>query len=160
VKSDDPNRKGINNMSQPLRTAILGCGGFAHRHARTLQQLENDFEMVAFCNRTVEKAATFSKEYTNGRAPIFADHQQMFDQVPLDVVVICVPPYAHSDEVEIAANLGIHVFIEKPIALTSKLGWRCLLVISVIHYMRPGGEGANFPEDSQEQVIHMVDHAA
>jgi len=111
-------------MSQPLRTAILGCGGFAHRHARTLQQLENDFEMVAFCNRTVEKAATFSKEYTNGRALIFADHQQMFDQVPLDVVVICVPPYAHSDEVEIAANLGIHVFIEKPIALTSKLGWR------------------------------------
>jgi predicted dehydrogenase len=111
-------------MNQPLRTAILGCGGFAHRHARTLQILENDFEMVAFCNRTIEKAAAFSEKYTNGQAPVFADHHQMFDQVPLDIVVISLPPYAHSDEVEIAANLGVNVFIEKPIALTSELGWR------------------------------------
>jgi predicted dehydrogenase len=111
-------------MSQPLRTAILGCGGFAHRHARTLQLLKDDFEMVAFCNRTIEKAANFSNQYTNGQAPVFADHHQMFGQVPLDIVVICLPPYAHSDEVEIAANLGIHIFIEKPIALTSEQGWR------------------------------------
>ncbi len=111
-------------MSQPLRTAILGCGGFAHRHAHTLQLLADDFEMVAFCNRTIEKAVAFSEKYTNGQAPVFADHHQMFEQVQLDVVVICLPPYAHSDEVEIAANLGVHVFIEKPIALTSEQGWR------------------------------------
>jgi predicted dehydrogenase len=111
-------------MSQPLRTAILGCGGFAHRHAHTLQLLKDDFEMVAFCNRTIEKAETFSEKYTNGQAPVFADHHEMFDQVPLDLVVISLPPYAHSDQVEIAANKGIHVFIEKPIALTSEQGWR------------------------------------
>jgi predicted dehydrogenase len=111
-------------MSQRIRTAILGCGGFAHRHAHSLQLLKDDFEMVAFCNRTIEKAAAFSEKYTNGKAPVFADHHHMFDQVPLDAVVICLPPYAHSDEVEIAANHGIHVFIEKPIALTSEQGWR------------------------------------
>ena len=111
-------------MSQPLRTAILGSGGFAHRHARTLQLLNDDFKMVAFCNRTIDKATAFSEQYTNGTAPVFADHHQMFKQVPLDVVVICLPPYAHSDEVEIAAKLGIHVFIEKPIALTSEQGWQ------------------------------------
>ena len=111
-------------MSQPLRTAILGCGGFAHRHAHTLQLLKDDFEMVAFCNRTIEKAAAFSEKYTNGQAPVFADYHEMFHQVPLDAVVISLPPYAHSDEVEIAAKLGVHVFIEKPIALTSEQGWR------------------------------------
>ena len=79
-------------MSQRLRTAILGCGGFAHRHAHTLQRLENDFEMVAFCNRTIEKAAAFSEKYTNGQAPVFANHHEMFDQIPLDVVVISLPP--------------------------------------------------------------------
>jgi len=110
-------------MRRPLRTAILGCGGFAHRHAHTLQLLKDDFKMVAFCNRTIEKAAAFSERYTNGKAPVFADHHQMFNQIPLDVVVICLPPYAHSDQVEIAANLGIHIFIEKPIALTSEQGW-------------------------------------
>jgi predicted dehydrogenase len=48
----------------------------------------------------------------------------MFEQVPLDAVIICLPPYAHSDEVEIAAKLRTHVFIEKPIALTSEQGWQ------------------------------------
>ena len=110
-------------MAQRLRTAILGCGGFAHRHARTLELLANDFEMVAFCNRSIEKAAAFSEKYTNGQAPVFADHYQMFEQVPFHVLIICLPPDAHSDEVQIAANLGIHVFIEKPIALTSEQGW-------------------------------------
>jgi predicted dehydrogenase len=110
-------------MSRRLRTAILGTGSFAHRHARSLQQMENDVEIVAFCNRTIEKAAAFSQLYTGGQAPIFSDHRQMFEQVPLDIVVICLPPFAHSDEVQIAASLGTHVFIEKPIALTSTQGW-------------------------------------
>jgi predicted dehydrogenase len=41
----------------------------------------------------------------------------MFERVPMDVVYICLPPFAHTDEVEQAAARGVHVFIEKPIAL-------------------------------------------
>ena len=111
-------------MTQPLRIAILGCGSFAHRHVRTLQQLKDDVEMVAFCNRTIDKAVDFSKQYADSLAPAFSDHHQMFEQIPMDAVIICLPPYAHTDEVDVAANLGIHVFIEKPIALTSEKGWQ------------------------------------
>jgi predicted dehydrogenase len=39
-------------------------------------------------------------------------------------VAICVPPYGHTDEVECAAARGVHVFIEKPVALTSDHAWR------------------------------------
>jgi predicted dehydrogenase len=90
---------------------------------QSLQQLEREVEVVAFCNRTIEKAAAFSQQYTRGKSPIFSDLHRMFEQVPLDVIVVCLPPFAHTDEVEIAANLGTHVFIEKPIALTSEQGW-------------------------------------
>jgi predicted dehydrogenase len=110
-------------MSQRLRIALIGCGSFAHRHVRSLQTLRDDFEMVAFCNRSVEKAKNFSIEYTADRAPVFTDHQEMFEQVPLDAVVITLPPYAHTDQVAFAAQRGIHVFIEKPIALTSDQAW-------------------------------------
>jgi predicted dehydrogenase len=79
-------------MSQRLRTAILGCGSFAHRHAQSLQLLKDDVEMVAFCNRTIDKAVAFSEKYTNGQAPVFANHHEMFDQIPLDVVVISLRP--------------------------------------------------------------------
>jgi predicted dehydrogenase len=110
-------------MVERLRAGILGTGSFAHRHMQSLQQLENDVEIVAFCNRTIEKAAAFSQQYTGGKAPVFSDQHQMFEQVPLDILVICLPPFAHSDEVQIAGSLGTHVFIEKPIALTSEQGW-------------------------------------
>ena len=109
---------------KPLRTAILGCGSFAHRHAQSLKVLKEDFEMVAFCNRSIEKAIAFAGQYTGGQAAVFSDHHEMFAQVALDVVVICLPPYAHSDEVEIAAERGVHLLIEKPIALESEHAWR------------------------------------
>jgi predicted dehydrogenase len=47
----------------------------------------------------------------------------MFQSQPLDLVVICLPPFAHSDEVDHAAQRGVHVLIEKPIALSSQLAW-------------------------------------
>lgn len=107
-----------------LRTAMLGCGNVANRHAQNLVALKDDFKLVAFCNRTVGKALAFSEQYTGGSGAVFADHHAMFDAVDLDLVVICLPPYAHSDEVELAAERGVHIFIEKPIALTSEHAWR------------------------------------
>jgi predicted dehydrogenase len=111
-------------MAKRLRLGFIGCGSFAHRHAQNLQLLADEVEMVAFCNRTIDKAVALSQQYGVGQAAVFADHRQMFSQAPLDAVIITLPPYAHSDEVQMAAARGIHVFIEKPIALHSEDGWR------------------------------------
>lgn len=48
----------------------------------------------------------------------------MYNEMELDAVWICIPPFAHSNEVIEAANRGINVFIEKPIALTLELAKR------------------------------------
>ena len=34
-----------------LRTAILGCGGFANRHAANLAAQAGKFDLVACCDR-------------------------------------------------------------------------------------------------------------
>lgn len=107
-----------------LRTAILGCGGFAHRHAQIIQSLPEQMELVAFGDRTVAKAQAFSDQYTEGRAAVFTDHHVMLDQASLDLLVITLPPYGHTDEVETAAQRGVHLLMEKPIALTSEHAWR------------------------------------
>lgn len=107
-----------------LRTGILGCGGIAHRHAQTALQLQTEVELVAFCNTDESKARAFADQYTAGRAATFTDHRTMFDHAKLDLVIVCLPPFAHSDEVERAAERGIHLLIEKPIALSSELAWR------------------------------------
>ena len=36
-------------------------------------------------------------------------------------MIICLPPFGHSDEVQLAAERGIHLLIEKPIALEAML---------------------------------------
>lgn len=108
----------------PIRAAILGTGSFAHKHAQILASLPGEVELAAFCNRTLDKAQAYAAQYTGGKAPVFSDHNQMLAQVPLDLLVICLPPFAHTDAVEQAAARGVHVFIEKPIALTSEKAWQ------------------------------------
>jgi predicted dehydrogenase len=104
----------------PLRTGIIGCGSFARQHALRLQALEQ-VSLAAFCNRTIEKAVAFNQEFAGGRALVFDDCAQMFEGAGLDLVYICLPPYAHGREVEFAAANGAHIFIEKPIALSLDL---------------------------------------
>jgi predicted dehydrogenase len=99
-----------------FRAGLIGCGGIANRHATILSHQQN-VELVAFCDVEIERARQFAARYAAGKPPIFAWYADMFERVPMDVVYICLPPFAHTDEVELAAARGIHVFIEKPIAL-------------------------------------------
>lgn len=109
---------------KPLRTGILGCGGFAHRHAQNLITLPEEIELTAFCSRREESAREFSEKYSDGKGMVFSDHREMFNKAKLNLVVICLPPFAHTDEVDLAAQYGVHMLIEKPIALTSEHAWR------------------------------------
>jgi predicted dehydrogenase len=108
---------------KPLRTAILGCGGFANKHAQNLLLLPESIDLVAFCDRNEERAQAYAEKY-NTSAAVYTNHRDLFDKARLDLVVIAIPPYGHSDEVELSAQYGIHVFIEKPIALTTEHAWR------------------------------------
>jgi predicted dehydrogenase len=107
-----------------LRTGILGCGGFAHRHAQNLISLPEEIELAVFCDHHDENARAFSEKYTGGRGLIFTDPRKMFGKADLDLLVICLPPFAHANEVELAAQHGVHILIEKPIALSSEHAWR------------------------------------
>src|SRR5687767_10784746 len=107
-----------------LRTAILGCGGFAHRHAQNLITLPEEIELTAFCDHHEENAREFSEKYTAGRGAVYTDFREMFENAGLDLVVICLPPFAHTDEVQVAAEHGVHILMEKPIALSSGHAWQ------------------------------------
>lgn len=107
-----------------LRTAILGCGGFAHVHAKNLITLPEEIELAAFCDHHEKNAREFSEKYAQGKGSLYTVPREMFEKANLDLVVICLPPFAHTDEVELAAQHGVHILIEKPIALSSEHAWR------------------------------------
>lgn len=107
-----------------LKTGIIGCGNFANKHAANLVSMPDKFKMVAFCDILEDNADEFNGKYTNGEAKVYTDFNELFDKSELDLVLVCLPPFAHSNEVEIAAEQGVHLLIEKPIALNSEQSWR------------------------------------
>ncbi|HDH06992.1 MAG TPA: Gfo/Idh/MocA family oxidoreductase [Thermoproteales archaeon] len=96
-----------------MKIGFIGAGGIANLHAKKILNIE-DVEIVAVSDIVIEKAKSFAEKY--GGKP-YSDYREMFDKEKLDAVWICIPPFAHKDEVILAAEKGIHVFIEKPIAL-------------------------------------------
>jgi predicted dehydrogenase len=107
-----------------LRAAILGCGNYANQHARVLMGLNSRVELVAFCDRHYDRAAALAQQFTAGSAAVYTDHHELIEKARLDLLVITLPPYGHTDEVELAAHKGIHLLVEKPVALTSEQAWR------------------------------------
>ncbi|MBS7607385.1 MAG: Gfo/Idh/MocA family oxidoreductase [Candidatus Bathyarchaeia archaeon] len=100
-----------------LRVGFIGCGGIAAVHVERLRS-SNKVRMVAFSDVIEERAKLFVAKYGGNS---YRDWHEMLDNETLDIVYICLPPYAHTDEVTVAAEKGIHIFIEKPIALDMKV---------------------------------------
>jgi predicted dehydrogenase len=103
-----------------LRTAIIGCGRFAQRHATRLAAIE-DVSLVGFCDPVIENAHRFNHDYARGEGRVFASYEQLFQDLKLDLAYICLPPYSHGNEVALACQNGVNLLIEKPIALDLEL---------------------------------------
>jgi len=112
-----------------LRTAILGCGRFARRHAAILSGLDQ-VEVVGFCDTVRDNAVAYNQSYAGGQAQVYDDYARMFADLRLDLVYICLPPYAHEREVELACRHGVHFLIEKPIALSLELAERMAAAVA------------------------------
>ena len=96
-----------------LRVGILGCGGIAVRHADAVAALGEQMTLVACCGRDPARTGAFAAEH-GGRA--FTDIDAMVD-AGVDLVIVTIPPFGRCGEVEQLAARGVHLLVEKPIAL-------------------------------------------
>jgi len=135
---------------------VLGCGEFARIHTKILVSLSEQVELVAFCDRNAAKAEAFVQEYAPKRANAYTSHAEMYARARLDMVVICLPPYGHSDEVALAAAHGVHLLIEKPIALESAQAWQMVEAAESAHIKTQVGFMLRFGE-AVEQVKSLLD---
>jgi predicted dehydrogenase len=97
-----------------LRIGLLGCGGIARRHAAAIPSLSDRAQLVACGGRDERKVSAFAKEFG---ANAFTDLHRMLDEAKLDLLVVALPPSEHAGQVEMAAAAGVHLLVEKPIAL-------------------------------------------
>jgi predicted dehydrogenase len=102
-------------MSGHVKVGFVGTGGIAtEAHLPALQKIDG-VEIAALCD-TDEGRARQAADTFGGRT--YTDHHKMLDGEELDALFVCLPPFAHTDAEVLAAQKGVHLFIEKPVALT------------------------------------------
>ncbi len=99
-----------------MNIGFVGCGAIALTHVKRLTGIP-EAKMVAFYDVVPQKAEDLAKQ-VGARA--YPDLRQMLDGEKLDAVYVCVPPFAHGFEPMIVER-GIHLFVEKPLALTMEV---------------------------------------
>jgi predicted dehydrogenase len=99
---------------KPVRIAIIGCGKVGHIHAVAVKSLA-EAELVAVCDAQAERAEAFAAKY--GGRP-FADATTMLREGGAEAVLIGTPHPLHAAATIQAAEAGVHVLVEKPMAAT------------------------------------------
>ncbi|MBN1639973.1 MAG: Gfo/Idh/MocA family oxidoreductase [Anaerolineae bacterium] len=98
-----------------LRWGIIGCGVIAPSHADSVVGSEYA-DLVAVCDIDSEKGAEFAERY--GGVAFYRDYHEMLRDGGLDAVSICTPSGLHSEMTIAAAEAGVNVLCEKPMAIT------------------------------------------
>ena len=104
-----------------LRVALVGTGDAGRHHARALATLggERLLAWSAICARDEARIAAFRKELAVPDAvQTFQSLEALIDARACDAVILATPDGVHPEQVERAARAGLHVLVEKPLALT------------------------------------------
>jgi predicted dehydrogenase len=100
-----------------LKVGIVGCGKIADAHVDQVRAT-GMAQVVAVADREILMAQQLSQRMDIAHQ--YTDLVQMIQTEKLDVVHIATPPDSHLALSKIAFEHGCHVFLEKPIALTTE----------------------------------------
>jgi predicted dehydrogenase len=100
---------------------IVGCGSIAEiAHLPSIARCP-EARLVAVCDANADRAQAVAAKW--GAEQWFTDHRQMFEKAGLDAVVIATPNNLHRNQAVAAARVGLHVVVEKPLAVTNREAW-------------------------------------
>lgn len=96
-----------------LKVAVIGTGSMGRNHARVYWEMP-DADLVGVADSNEAACAQIAKRYgTCG----YTDYRRMLDEEKPDAVTVAVPTIHHLAVALDCIQRGIHVMIEKPIAL-------------------------------------------
>ncbi len=99
-----------------LRIALAGTGGIAAVHAQAICQLD-EVELAAVVTTRADGAADFRARYQIPKA--YPSTAELLVAEQLDALVVCTPNALHARQTTLALLAGVHVLVEKPMALNA-----------------------------------------
>jgi len=99
-----------------MKIAFAGTGGINKVHARAAQSLGLD--LAAAVNHKPESMVAFGEEF--GITRQYETIEAMLKDGGVDAVVVSTPNYLHAPQTIAALNAGVHVMVEKPMAMNAQ----------------------------------------
>lgn len=99
-------------MSDNLRLGVVGCGGLGRREADISLQLAG-VDLVGLADVNLQSAQELAEVHNVGFAT--DDYRELL-MAGVDAVLVVTPTFTHKEIVLAAAEAGVHIFCEKPMA--------------------------------------------
>lgn len=101
-----------------IKVAQIGCGYWGPNLLRNLNRLP-EFEVAAVVEKSAERRKYVQGNYPN--LPVIEDEDLLLNgKIDVDAVVVATPAYTHFSLARQFLEHGKHVFVEKPMALTTQ----------------------------------------
>jgi len=101
-----------------MRFYLIGAGVIAKEHANAIKKIETTEALqVSVADINPQALAEFTESFPHIKAYSNAKEMLQEEAQEDDIVVVCVPPFAHYEMSVLALNSGRHVVCEKPLTL-------------------------------------------
>ena len=102
-----------------LRLGLIGAGAFVKAtHLPVLRSLDKRVEIAGVCAQSAASAAAFAREVKASLTT--TDYRELLKSSDIDAVLISTRHDTHAAMAREALAAGKHVFVEKPLALTTE----------------------------------------
>lgn len=108
--------------AETIKLALIGAGNMGRAHAQDVYDLPQT-ELVAVCDVNQANAEQTAVIY---QIPAYTNYLDCLNNEALDGIIIATPHYDHPEITIEAFKRGLHVLVEKPIAVHVKDGRRML----------------------------------
>jgi len=106
-----PNFKTISGRK--IRIALAGCGRISKSHLEAISQYSEDFEITGIYDIQPSALNAVVETYP---VNAYDDFRRLLENESPDLVTLCTPSGLHSSQAILAAQFGVNVVTEKPMA--------------------------------------------
>ena len=97
-----------------IKVGVVGLGKMGKLHLMNAKFI-NDVEVIAVADKS-KKNLNWAK--THGINGLYSDYNELIERRGIDAVIITLPHFLHVKSGVLAAENGIDIFMEKPLANT------------------------------------------
>jgi predicted dehydrogenase len=129
-----PENETITEPTPKVRLAVIGVGVMGSSHVKDIATRLPNTQLAAVCDIIPERADQFASQF---QVPAFYNYRDMLEKVALDGIVIATPHYDHTPISIDALQQGIHVLVEKPLAVHVKDGRKMIAAYEQARAKKP-----------------------